>query len=212
VTAIFRLLQLADGGFPAGGFAHSGGLEAAVALGEVRDEAAVAAFTAAALWQAGTFALPFVREAHAAPAAAAVLDACCDAAQSGHVSRRASRAQGRAWLRTCGEVFGGAAPALPFGHLPVVLGLTTAALAVDAADVLVLHLHLTARGVLSAAVRLGVVGPHAAQRLQDGLGATADQVLAACASRALDDAAHSAPLHELFGNSHDALPARLFQS
>ena len=101
---------------------------------------------------------------------------------------------------------------LPLGHLPVAFGLSTGVLAVDPDDALALYLHLTARGVLSAAVRLGVVGPHAAQRLQDDLGATAPQVLAACATRALDDVAHSAPLHELFANSHDALPARLFQS
>ncbi|HZH77778.1 MAG TPA: urease accessory protein UreF, partial [Archangium sp.] len=32
----WRVLQLADSAFPTGGFAHSGGLEAAVQQGEVR--------------------------------------------------------------------------------------------------------------------------------------------------------------------------------
>lgn len=212
----WRLLQLADGGFPAGGFAHSGGLEAAIALGEVRGEDAVVAFAAGALWQAGTFALPFVGAAHAAADAGdalPALDGRCDAAQGGHVSRRASRAQGRAWLRTCGECFPATAmPVLPYGHLPVAFGATTARLGVARGEALALCLHVTARGVLSAAVRLGALGPHAAQRAQDRLGAAAAAVLAACASRHVDDAAHSAPLHELFGNQHDALPARLFQS
>ena len=215
MSRLWRLLQLADGGFPAGGFAHSGGLEAAVVRGEVRGEAAVERFAAAALWQAGTFGLAFVSAAHAG-AGLAALDEQCEAAQSGHVSRRASRAQGRAWLRTCAEVFAEVAlpalPALPFGHLPVALGASCGALAVERGDTQALYLHVTARGVLSAAVRLGAVGPHAAQRMHDRLAGEATAVLAACADRSPADAAHSAPLAELFANQHDALPARLFQS
>jgi urease accessory protein len=217
----WRLLQLADSGFPAGGFAHSGGLEAAVALGRgrARGEAGVVAFATAALWQAGTFALPFVREAHTGAGAAAVteLDARCERAQSGHVTRRASRAQGRAWMRACGEAFGAelgpdGAAALPFGHWPVAFGATVSALGVAREDALALYLQIGTRGVLSAAVRLGELGPSAAQRAQDRLAAVAREVIAACGERGVEDAAHSAPIEELFANLHDALPARLFQS
>jgi urease accessory protein len=209
MSTSWRLLQLADGGFPAGGFAHSGGLEAAIALGEVRGEAAVVGFASGALWQAGTFALPFVAAAHRGELPIDELDRRCEAALAGHVSRRASRAQGRAWARTCAECFGlTTAPA----HLPVAFGATTAALGVALDDARTLYLHITARGVLSAAVRLNALGPHAAQRAHDHLAGVAAAVLAACAGRTLDDAACSAPLHELFGNRHDALPARLFQS
>ena len=38
---MWRVLQLADAAFPAGGFAHSAGLEAAVQLGAVADAAGV---------------------------------------------------------------------------------------------------------------------------------------------------------------------------
>ena len=215
----WRVLQLADSAFPAGGFAHSGGLEAALALGEAAGEAGVRAFAARALWQAGTFALPFVGAARDLPGLDLPgldlpgLDRRCEAAQGSHVARRASRQQGRAWLRTCREAFGvELAAALPHGHLPIAFGATAAALALDADDAREVYLHQVARGVVSAAVRLGALGPHAAQRLHDGLGAEAAAVLAACAGRTVDDAAHSAPLEELFGALHDELPARLFQS
>lgn len=210
----WRLVQIADSGFPAGGFAHSGGLEAAIALGHVRGEARVEAFATATLWQVGTFALAFVRAAHAAGAASelARLDERCDRAQSGHVTRRASRTQGRAWMHACDEAFGVARPPLPIGHLPVAFGTTLRALGVTCDDALALHLQLVARGVLSAAVRLGAMGPNAAQRAQDRLGAVASEVLAECSHRSVDQAAHSAPIEELFGNLHDTLSARMFQS
>jgi urease accessory protein len=180
----WRLVQLADSGFPAGGFAHSGGLEAAVALGHARGESAVIGFATAALWQAGTFALPYVREAYDGREAAAfaALDERCDRAQSGHVTRRASRAQGRAWTRACVEAFAIDAPPLPLGHLPVAFGASLSALGIERDDALALYLQIVTRGVLSAAVRLGEMGPNAAQ------------------------------VEELYANLHDALPARLFQS
>src|SRR4051812_567897 len=101
------LYQLADAAFPAGGFAHSAGLEAAMQLGEVRD---LRAFTEEALWQAGLCALPFVLAAHRAPAEIEAIDARCHAFLLSHVANRASRAQGRAFASTCARIF--ALPAL----------------------------------------------------------------------------------------------------
>jgi urease accessory protein len=194
------MLQIADSAFPAGGFAHSGGLEAASHFGELD----VARFAEAALRQAGTFALPFVREARTGDAAA--LDARCEASIASHVARRASRAQGRAWARACGEIFAIEVPALPFGHLPVAFGATSALLEVPRDDALLLYLQLAVRAPLSAAVRLNRIGPTAAQQILDRLDVAVDL------ERPLDRAAHSAPVEELLGALHDALPARLFQS
>ncbi|HUC15273.1 MAG TPA: hypothetical protein VMS00_12540, partial [Acidimicrobiales bacterium] len=68
------LLLVADGRFPAGGYAHSGGLEEAVKAGRVHDEATLLAFLAGRLQTAG------VVEAHLAVAA---WSACAPAAALG---------------------------------------------------------------------------------------------------------------------------------
>jgi len=215
------LLQLADSAFPTGGFAHSSGLEAAVALGELRTAADLALFVDDTLAQAGHLALPFVGAAHDAPARLTDLDRACDALLTSHVANRASRTQGRAFAATCARVWDNDALAALdescrtralHAHLAPVLGAATRAIGVARGDALALLLHGTLRGLASAAVRLGLAGPHEAQRLVHGRAATLDRVLAECAGLAPEDAHQTAPLLELFGATHDRLYSRLFQS
>jgi len=59
-------------------------------------------------------------------------------------------------------------------------GATLAGLGLERREALALHLYAALRGVASAAVRLGLIGPHEAQRLQCRHGATLDAVLADC--------------------------------
>jgi urease accessory protein len=86
------------------------------------------------------------------------------------------------------------------------------ALGVEVDEAQRLYLHQGLRGVGSAAVRLGLLGPHEAQRLQHDLGPLAERVLAACGGLPLDAVAQPAPLLDLLGSLHDRLYARLFQS
>jgi urease accessory protein len=217
----WRVLQLADSAFPAGGFAHSAGLEAAVQLGEVADAEALRRFVAEALWQAGYGGLPLMRAAHEEPRHVADLDRLCDSFLTSFVANRASRTQGRAFVGTCARVFAhDALVALSddvrthriSGHYAPLFGAAFRALDVSLEDAQRLFLHLTLRGVASAAVRLGKLGPHEAQRLQSDSAAQLDRVLAECAPLDVSALAQTSPLMEIVGAQHDRLYSRLFQS
>ena len=101
----FLLWQLADSAFPTGGFAHSAGLEAAWQHGEVRNRADLLAFLETNLRQLGRVALPFVNTAYHEPGRLVELDELCDAFLTNHVTNRASRLQGRAFLTAVERVF-----------------------------------------------------------------------------------------------------------
>ncbi len=215
---MWMLLQLADSAFPTGGFAHSAGLEAASQAGEIDSVDGVRRFAREAVWQAGWGALPLVRGAFAGPDALPRLDARADAFLANHVANRASRTQGRAFLQTAARVFPertaqvqARAAGLKL-HLAPIWGAAVSALGVPLADAQRLLLWSTARNVLSAAVRLGLVGTHEAQALLAGLGPLLDEVHAACGELEVDALAQPAPLLDLIQGTHDRLYSRLFQS
>jgi urease accessory protein len=217
----WRFLQIADSAFPAGGFAHSAGLEAAVSLGVVTRAGELEAYVRALLWNTGHASLPFVGAAHDSPVELADLDARAEALLLNHVANRASRVQGRAFVSTCHRVFGGVgldaiARAVRertlAAHLAPAFGAVLSILGVARSDTLALHLYFVLRGVTSAAVRLGAVGPLEAQRLSARLAPDMDAVVAACADLPPSAAAASAPVLDVVGACHDHLPARLFQS
>jgi urease accessory protein len=154
-------LLLADARTPTGSYAHSAGLEAAVAAGLEVDE--VPAFLRARL---ATVAL-----AEASVTAAAVLAgddthqlvALDDEAVARTVSpvvRAASAALGRALLRTGAQLFPGAAVLVAYRAAsvhtprPVAFGAVAHAAGLEAPDAAMIALHEDAATVASAAVKL----------------------------------------------------------
>lgn len=210
------LLQLVDGAFPSGGFAHSAALEPSMHL---RGIAELEPFVDEVLWHSARSALPFVRQACEAPHELRELDALFDATQTSHVANRASRAQGRALAGAARRVFeqpdvlriADHAKGGPSHHAPV-FGALFGTLGVAPADTQMAWLHGVMRGVLSAAVRLGIVGPLEAQQIQAARTSALDRMIASCTHLSVDDASSASPLLDLFGALHDRLDGRLFQS
>ena len=211
------LWQLADSAFPTGGFAHSGGLEAAWQHGEVRNVAELASFLEASLVQLGHGSLPFVTASHEDGRAGELLDRLCDAFLSSHVANRASRLQGRAFLASSAKIFnvgevGRVAKQFPFGHFTPAFGAVTRALELSRSEAARLFFFQHLRGLVAGAIRLGIAGPMEAQALQHQLAPRAQAILSQCENLILDDLAQTSPLLELWQGTQDRLYSRLFQS
>ena len=225
----FTLWQLADSAFPTGGFAHSGGLEAAWQHGEVRNRGDLRDWLSTSLHQISRAALPFVNAAHTEPERLDEFDQLCDAFTSNHVANRASRSQGRALLSAVERIFperrsptrldgeatqqrAGSETGAPFAHLTPVFGAVMRSLDVPHATVARLFVFTHLRSVIASAVRLNIVGPMEGQSIQFQLSAQAESVALHGATLTLDDLAQTAPLLDLWQGAQDRLYSRLFQS
>lgn len=206
------LWQLGDSAFPTGGFAHSGGLEAAWQHGEVGNAADLASFLEAGLWQMGRGTLLFVTAAHDDPNQLASLDGLSEAFLSNHVAKRASQLQGRAFLASALRIFAISVKRPIHGHFAPIFGAVTAALAVTRSHAAHLFCFQYLRGLLSAAVRIGIVGPMEAQSLQHRLSPRVREVLLRCEKLPIAEIAQTSPLLEIWQGRQDQLYSRLFQS
>lgn len=212
--------QLVDSAFPTGGFAHSGGIEAAVQLGAVRERDDLVSFLQDSIAQWASQSAPLTGGAYDDPNAVPIIDRWAEALLAGNaVALRASRAQGMAFLMAGEAIDAGIAElrltlraAGSPTHLAVVLGACGRLLGIDRTSTLAIGGFLVLRGALSAAIRLNVIGPLAAQGVQ---AACADQ-LASAVQRAettsWQDAASTRPFLELEQGHQDRLYSRLFQS
>jgi urease accessory protein len=211
------LWQLADSAFPAGSFGHSGGLEAAWQLGEINSSHALESYANASLQQLSRASLPFVLDAHRDPERFAELDELCDVFLSNHVANRGSRLMGKSFVTAAEQSF--PCPALTafrancgVAHFAPVFGVVTRLLEVEREAAARLFVFIQLRGLFASAVRLGIIGPLQAQRLQFKLNPAAEQTARQSLSLSAADIAHTAPLLDLWQGAHDRLYSRLFQT
>ncbi|MEV3919540.1 urease accessory protein UreF [Actinomadura coerulea] len=219
------LLILGDGRFPSGGHAHSGGAEAAVAAGRVRDAATLEDFCRGRLATAGLVA------ASLAAAAAAghdplVLDDAADARTPAPALRRAARRLGRQLTRAVRAVWPSPelehlAAARPAGaHQPVVLGVAARTAGLTPRNAAQAAAYDSVSAPVTAAVRLLGLDPFQAAAVAARLAGDMEDVAAEAARHAARlpvdgvDAlpAASAPLLDITAEQHAAWPVRLFAS
>ncbi|MDQ8708016.1 urease accessory UreF family protein [Streptomyces sp. LHD-70] len=230
------LLLLADGRFPAGAHAHSGGLEAVVALEGMRDVTGMEAFlrgrvatagrVAAAFAAAGCAAVHSCGGAQAGSGSAAsvlrVLDDELEARTPSPALRAASRRLGRQLLR-CGlrvwphstlDELAAAAPRGP--HQPVALGAVAAVAGLEPQAVAWAAVHDSVMVPATAAVRLLGLDPYSVYAVLARLGDQLDAVATAAAAQAHDAPADlpawGAPLLDVSAELHATWEVRLFAS
>lgn len=222
MTAGAALLLLADGRLPAGGHAHSGGLEPAVTDGSVRSLDDLAAFLAGRLATTGRVAAAFAAATCALDRAAAgwadavrELDVELDARTPSPAQRAASRAQGRALLRAGRAAWPELACPVRTPHHPVALGLAAAAAGQTPADAATVAAYAAVTGPAAAATRLLGLDPLAVTALLARLAPAIDEVAAqeAAAGRPARDLPSTAAVRlDLLAEAHRAADVRLFAS
>ena len=239
-TSDETIWQLVDSAFPGGGFVHSNGLEIQLRWKRVTDAVSLKELIRHSVVQTGRSTLPFVSESYLYPDRVESLTRHFDAFLSNHVANRASRAQGRAFLtasaaafqqtaankqlsgneqdgeslrhRWLTELYDATRQGILMSHFPVIWGCVTRLLAVSQETALRLFLYTSVRDLLSAAVRLNIVGPLGAQTLQFELAEFSERIAKQCSSLQTGDAAQTASLLDLLHGTHDRLYTRLFQS
>jgi len=172
------LLLLSDSALPIGSFAFSSGLESFVhhlptSSGSSLDISFH--FLRESLRSLAYTALPFVNAAHSNPENAVALDDHFDATVSCPVARRASLAQGKALLtiwekafledKKIGETYRISVKSGSGGHFGIAWGVVCSHSTISKDRCMYVFLLNHAKAVVSAAVRLSLVGPYQAQSL-----------------------------------------------
>jgi len=211
--------QVIDSAFPTGAFAHSWGLEAAWQHGEVDGLDSLRLFLNASILQAGYASLPLMNVGYLAPDRLEALDELADAFLINPVANRASRVQGRTLVATARRIW--PSPLLADlkpraeatrAHVAPLSGAVFLAIGLPLSTAQKVVLYGAARGVLSAAVRLGIAGSYEAQRMQFECGPRLDLLAERCGGLCERDLVQTAPVLDLLQSRHDALYSRLFQS
>ncbi|PBC71219.1 urease accessory protein [Streptomyces sp. TLI_235] len=213
-------LLLADGRFPAGGHAHSGGAEAAVRAGRIHDADSLAAFLTGRLHTAGRTAAALAAAAAAEDADTAALDEAADARTPSPAQRDTSRRLGRQLLRAARAAW--PHPVLdrlqavhPRGpHQPVALGTAARAAGLTPADAASLAAYESVNGPATACVRLLGLDPYQVAAVLARLATQLDTVAADAAADAARGTlpAASAPLLDIHAEQHRSWKVRLFAS
>ncbi len=217
------LLLLADGRLPAGGYAHSGGLEPAVNAGRVADVAALESFLIGRVETAGLIAASFAAAACACTqrgdvAALVELDSELDARTPSAELRQVSRNLGRQLRRAMNSIhphsrFDALGPA---PHQPVVMGVAAAVLGLDPRDSALAILHESITGAAAAAAKVMSIDPfevHAILARATGrLDRLAHQAADAARGPAADLPSLGSPLADIGAEHHRRSDVRLFAS
>jgi urease accessory protein len=217
-----RLLHLADSALPTGSFAYSYGLESSLTFGLLRTETEFRGYLYSFLQQVVGFELPFVTSATSAPPTElATLLLEYDAQLLTPALHRASLTQGKSWLKLLAAFYPEAGLAelgdelagrgLPAHFVPL-FGLSLGRVGFALADIQLTCLHLALRDQLSAAIRLGLLGPMAGHRLQHDFYGVFENLLSAADIRPYTEAARCTVLLDVAQILQDDIYSRLFQN
>jgi len=224
---LYRVLTWFSPGFPIGAFSYSHGLEAAAASSGVHDRETLQGWIAAILTQGtGRMDVDTLHDAHRA-ASAQNLEALTAANRRGLAFRATSEmalettAQGEAFLSNCraawpdpilerwGAMLGAAGEGVC--HAAAV-GAATARAEIPLGCAMTAYLQAMAANLVSAGLRLGIVGQTDGQRIIAALESVIGKAVASALTRDLSAFGSAALAVDLVSMAHETQYSRLFRS
>ena len=216
-----RLLHLVDSAIPTGSFAYSYGLESSISLGLIRDDTGLRNYLYAYLQQAAGLEIPFLNACFRPDTNQAEMAAEYDAQLLVPALHRASVVQGRTWLKLLAGFYPDAeienitrwfaAENVP-PHFTLAFGLGLRAAGYALPETRTMYLHMLLRDQLSAAIRLGFLGPLEGHRLQHDFYTVFEHLLAGQEGKGFRDVSRSAFMLDAAQVLHEDLYSRLFQN
>lgn len=228
VTELLIVLQFGDSFFPSGSTAFSWGLESLTVdrlIGNVRHIEEVLHALIKGRW--ACFERPILMAAHDASAVRdggeidvlCQLDRLCEAMTLNEGARTASRRLGKTQLKVHAEL--GHRQAMTYlhavncgdaiGHLPVVQGIIGCGLGLSAPQCAAMSAFGLALSVVSASIRLGLMGHLDAQRLLSGIRPVISEIQAA-PTPMMADVWTATPGLDIAGMRHETRRARMFST
>ncbi len=221
---LFDLLTLADSNFPTGGYAFSNGLEATKQMGLLRSSDDLDAYMQTVIHATARSEIPFINACFAGDAIPADLTDMLltyDAMLTAPAIARGSEVQGRNLLRLMRDLYFSDAMArlhksllsqsVP-AHYTIVFGTTFRVAGLKRGHTCRIFMYQFLRDQVSAAVRLGQIGPLEAARLQKRHHKTAIRAMTSVAQADYTRATRCAPQWDIAQGMHGYLYSRLFQS
>ena len=221
-AGLYRLLAWLSPSFPTGAFSYSHGLEAAAASGAIHDRASLENWIAAIVAHgSGRMDADILRDAYRA--ALDGDDAGLAAANHRGVAYRASAElaleatqQGAAFLGTCVAAWRGAFldgwQARKRVCLPAVFSAAAAGAGIAVEDALIGYLQAFAANLMSAGLRLGLIGQTDGQRILAALEPVVAAAARAALTRDLRDFGSATFAVDLASMAHETQYSRLFRS
>ncbi len=220
-----RLLQIADSAFPLGGFAFSSGLESAAKLGLIADLGAFRKYLKNYLHQTARSEIPFVKSAFELTGVGyqdlEPLYKRFNAFVTIPTMRQASVTQGRslllvfraAYTDVCVDDFTSWLQERKLTpHFVPTFGVCTKLAGLPIKDALFGYCYMALRDQISAAVRLGLSGPHEGQRLLWKVLDEAPEALSAVEGLSYHQAVRTCVSLDIAQASHSRLYSRMFRS
>jgi urease accessory protein len=224
--SLLKGLRFVDSFFPSGGYAFSGGLEAAVQGGAVRDAEELSRYVVESLTtgmgEREAVAVGMAHEAYVSGVLETAFNADreLEAMKLGRESRTASRQMGRQVMRLAAdqrarqplieEYLAAVEAEQTPGHLAVTVGLTLAAAGWSKEDTIAAFLYQAATGFVAAAMKLLPIGQREGQRLLEcWLGVIEPISLKAAHQQVLQS---WSPIQDIYAMRHNRLESRLFRS